>query len=159
MSNRVVFPIFNKEKEIVGFTGRTLFSDWEDREIPKWKHSKDYNAECNLFNIDNAQKHIQESGEAIIVEGPLDVLRLEEAGVHNSVAVLGKSLHNGQMTLLMEIPTFKLRVAFDADKAGKSGAQGVVKRAKCFFDVEIIKLPEGKDAGDLTETEVEEIFK
>lgn len=159
MSNRIVFPIFNIKEEIVGFTGRTLFEDWSDREIPKWKHSKHYNAECNLFNINHAYSYIKNSGDVIIVEGPLDVLRLEEAGVHNSVAVLGKSLHNGQMTMLMEIPTFKLKVAFDADKAGKGGAQSVLKRARCFFDVNIIELPEGKDVGDLTDDEVGEFFK
>ena len=63
------------------------------------------------------------------------------------------------MTLLMEVPTFKIKVAFDADKAGESGARNVIKRARCFFDVEIIKLPEGKDVGDLTRCEVGEIFK
>lgn len=158
MSDRIIFPIHNKIGEIVGFTGRTLLEDWHERGIPKWKHSKDYVSESNLFNILFAQEYIKKNNEAILVEGPLDVLKLEECGVHNSVAVLGKSLHNGQMTLLMGIPTFKLRIAFDADKAGISGAKEVFKKASSFFDVEIIKLPNNKDCGDLNIDEVRSIF-
>lgn len=111
-----------------------------------------------MFNINNAAPFIRETGTAIIVEGPLDVLRLEMYGVRNSVALLGKILHNKQMTLLMSIPCDNLIFALDADAAGRSGAKKAVELAKSFFGVEIARLPEGKDCGDLTKEEVERIF-
>jgi DNA primase len=158
MSDRIIFPIVNIEDEIVGFTGRTLLDDWEAKDIPKWKHSREFTASHNLFNINNAKDHIREAGEAIIVEGPLDVLRLEQAGIHNSVALLGKILHNRQMTLLMGVPTERLKFALDADAAGLSGAKKAVELARSFFGVEIIQLPKGKDCGDLTIDEARRIF-
>jgi 5S rRNA maturation endonuclease (ribonuclease M5) len=158
MSDRLIFPVINIDGEIVGFTGRTLLEDYEDRGIPKWKHSRDYQASNNLFNIHNAAEFIRNTGHVIIVEGPLDVLRLEQNGIHNSVALLGKILHNKQMTLLMGVPCDNIKFALDADTAGRSGAKKAVELAKSFFGVEIVDLPEGKDCGDLTKEEVERIF-
>lgn len=158
MSNRIIFPIQNIKGEIIGFTGRTLLDNWEDLGIPKWKHTKGYISGRNLFNIWFAQDSIRETGEAIIVEGPLDVLRLEEAGVHNSVALLGKELHKRHITLLISVSALKLKIALDADEAGRSGGKRAAKMAKSFFDVEIINLPEGSDAGDLSLDEAREVF-
>jgi len=159
MSDRIVFPIRSIGGGIVGFTGRTLHDDWKARSIPKWLHSRDYDAKHNLFNIDRAKDAITLLGEAIICEGPLDVLRLEDAGVRNSVAVLGKTLYNEQMQILMNVQAFKLRLALDNDAAGISGMHAAVKTAKNFFDVEVVNLPEGRnDIGDLTIEEIREAF-
>ena len=159
MSGRVVFPIRNMRGGIIGFTGRTLYEDWKQRGHPKWLHSRDYDAKNNLFNIDRAADHIRASETAIIVEGPLDVLRLEDAGVRNSVAVLGKNLYNEQMTILMNVPAFKLVLALDNDAAGKHGMAAALKTARGLFDVELLSLPESKnDIGDLTTLEIREIF-
>ncbi len=160
MTDRIIFPIRNKNGEIIGFSGRTIHEDWQKLGIPKWKHSRDYDAANNLFNVDCAINHIKHSGCAIIVEGPLDVLRLEEAGIHNSVAILGKTLHSGQMTLLMSLSAFKLSIALDNDGPGKQGAIKAAKSARVLFDVEIIKLPEDKnDIGDLSIEETKGVFK
>ena len=159
MSNRIVFPIRNMRGDIVGFTGRTLLEDWKFRRIPKWLHSRDYDAKNNLFNIDRAADYIRKKETAIIVEGPLDVLRLEDSGIKNSVAVLGKNLYNEQMTILMNVPAFKLILALDNDAAGKHGMASAVKTARGLFDVEILNLPKDKnDIGDLTTLEIRKLF-
>lgn len=158
MSNRIIFPLLNISNEIVGFTGRTILDDWQERRVPKWRHSNDCDLDGVLFNLNWAQEYIRKKGEVILVEGPLDVLRLEQYGIHNSVGLLGKTLHNGQIGLLLRIPTFKVIVALDADTAGRAGARKISKVASAFFDVEVKELPEGKDCGDLTEDEARELF-
>lgn len=159
MSNRVVIPCVNADGEIVGFTGRTLDNSWEVKGIPKWKHSLGAWVEYNVFNAHFATEHIRESGCAIICEGPLDVLRLEQAGIHNGVAILGKNLHNHQLTALMNLGALKLKFALDNDAAGKIGIKHGLKMARCLFDVEIIELPEHRnDIGDMTVAEIKELF-
>jgi DNA primase len=157
MSNRLIIPIRNLNSQIVGFTGRTLFPNWKNLKVAKWVHSKGFVAAENLFNIDRAAKHIEETGTAIITEGPLDVLRLEHAGIHNSVAIFGRKLYNGQIALLAKCGTQNLEIALDADVAGQSGASSAFNTAKSFFNVSIINLGDG-DVGDLTVREVREIF-
>jgi len=157
MSNRLIIPVRNIDSQIVGFTGRTLFPNWEERKIGKWVHSKGFIKTENLFNIDRAAEHIKATGKAILVEGPLDVLRLEHAGIHNGVAIFGRKLHNGQIALLAKCGTQNLIVALDADSAGKSGAETAFNTAKAFFNVSIIDLKNG-DVGDLTVDKAKEIF-
>ena len=158
MSNRIVFPIRDIKGGIVGFTGRTLFPDWRERGIGKWEHSKGFDKEHNLFNIDRAKPHIQATGKVILCEGPLDVLRLEQAGIHNAVAIFGRKLHNGQMSILFQVAANEIILALDADTAGKTGTEDAFGTAKSFFKVRAIDLGEG-DVGDLPIEKVQELFQ
>jgi DNA primase len=159
MSNRIVVPVCNIQGEIVGFTGRTLNPDWKAQGIPKWKHSLGVWTSHNLFNIHFAAPYIKETGVAIVCEGPLDVLRLEQAGVHNSVAILGKKFHPGQMSILAATGAIKLLDGLDNDAAGKVGSLGIMKTAACLFDIERVKIPEGrKDIGEMSVDEIRSEF-
>lgn len=157
MSNRLIIPIRNLEGYIVGFTGRTLEPNWQVLKIPKWIHSKGFNSAYNLFNIANAAPHIKEQGRVILVEGPLDVLRLEQYNIKNSVALFGRKLHNQQITLLAKLGVDTIYVALDADNAGRSGAENAFNIAKSFFNVHNIDLGTG-DVGDMDKERVMEVF-
>lgn len=157
MSQRVIFPIRNIEGKLVGFSGRTLYSDWKERGIGKWNHSKGFKKEAHLFNIDRAKSYIESTGSVIITEGPLDVLRFEHAGIHNSVAIFGRKLHNRQMTLLMSAGASKLTIALDSDVAGQTGADDAFNNASAFFTVTRTKLPT-KDVGEMSVEDVRKVF-
>ena len=159
MSNRIVVPVTNIDGEIVGFTGRTLDASWKDKKIPKWKHSKGAWVSMNLFNIDNAAPYIEECGAVILVEGPLDVLRFEQAGVHNSVAILGKKFYSEQMTIIAGCGATRIVDALDNDAAGQSGSRGILKTAALLFQIEKAKIPEDrKDVGEMSLEEIREVF-
>lgn len=157
MSNRIIFPIRNIDAQIVGFTGRTLYPDWKERKIGKWVHSKGFVAADNLFNIDRAAEFIKESGTVIIVEGPIDVLRLEQSGVRNSVAIFGRKLHNPQLGILLKTGANKILIALDADIAGKTGAESAFNTAKSYMQVSQVSLESG-DVGDLSVEDVKRLF-
>lgn len=157
MSNRIIVPIRDIDGRIVGFTGRTLYEDWKDRKIGKWEHSLGFPKDINLFNIHKAAKYIAKCGDAIICEGPLDVLRLEQAGIHNGVAIFGRALCNGQIGLLMKAGAKRVIIALDADIAGQSGAAKAQELAKSFFEVEMVQLEKG-DIGILPVEKVRELF-
>lgn len=157
MSNRIIFPVRNVDNEIVGFTGRTILDNWKELKIGKWEHNAGFDKEHSLFNINNAAKHIGETGIAILTEGPLDVLRLEQAGIHNGVAIFGRKLHNGQISMLMSAGANHIIIALDADEAGKTGAESALKIAGAFFKVSIVDLKNG-DVGDLSVEGAREIF-
>lgn len=157
MSNRIIFPIRDIDGNIVGFTGRTIFEDWKERGIGKWEHSANFDKEHNLFNIDKAAPHIEKSGQVIITEGPLDVLRLEQAGIKNSVGIFGRKLHPGQISILISLNVSTIIVALDSDDAGKTGAEDAMKTAGAFFQIKIIDLPQG-DVGNLSIEEARKIF-
>ncbi len=157
MSNRVIFPIRDIDGNIIGFSGRTVTKDFKERGIPKWYHSRGLDKSSTLFNIDRAKGFITETKTAIIVEGPLDVLRLEQAGIHNGVALMGITMSNRQLGLLIESGATHLIIALDNDRAGQSGSKTIAETAKLFFSISYAILPHGKDIGDLNVAEVKGI--
>jgi len=139
MWDRIVIPIRNINGKIVGFSGRKVNYD-PDRDI-KWFHYKkgEFRKGIHLFNLDRVFKGNHNT--YILVEGPLDVLKLEAAGIHNSVAVLGRSITNGQIEVLRKVGAMKILVAFDADKRGSEGTESVLQKlGNNLFDSGIIDL-------------------
>jgi DNA primase len=86
---RVIFPIFNLRKQIVGFGGRVL-----DDSLPKYLNTPETPAFQKgevLYGLHAAYPHIRESGRAVIVEGYM-LFGLGEPRRSQAVATLGTLL-------------------------------------------------------------------
>lgn len=150
MSGRAVVPIYDLDyKYMIGCSGRVM----DDNIKPKWKHSKGFKAEEHLYNIWFAQKYIQKTNEVIIVESPGNVWKLEENGIHNSVATFGAHLTDKQKMMLDISGAMKIIVIMDSDNAGDIARKQIDE--KCFktYNIEHIRLSKN----DVAELSVEEI--
>lgn len=98
--------------------------------------------------------------EVYVCEGIFDCLRL---WCNGKIAVAGFGcLYSEYQTKMLEgLPTRKLVLAFDNDKAGRDGAERIRKAIKNKLITEVI-LPEGrKDIGECTDEEIkglQEVF-
>lgn len=166
MYNRVVVPIYDNEyKYMIGCSGRSIFEKCDcgyfhnpkdscpDKEnawkFSKWKHSANFKSQNCLYNLWFAKKHILESGVAIIVESPGNVWRLEEAGIHNSVAVFGANMTDRQKILLDSSGAMSLVILTDNDEAGRKASQQMEEKCKNTYRIYIPKFS-GKDIGDMS---------
>jgi len=169
MFNRVVVPIYDTDyKFMVGCTGRSIFEQcpkchrWhnpsdncpDDKyknlpEYAKWRHSQGFAGESYLYNFWQAKKHILDSKVAILVESPGNVWRLEEAGIHNSVAMFGVDLSDGQQVLLDTSGALAIIVLTDNDEAGNIARETIRKKCERMYYVHCIK-PTANDVGDMT---------
>ena len=133
---RMVLPVRDEDGMLVGFTGRLV---QEDDSRPKWKHEgKLHNY---LYNMNFAAEPIKQTQTVVLVEGPLKALRLEEAGLHNAVAIWGVNpLSDRQMRLLLESGAFTVAILMDGDEAGQKGALRLKNQLEKYFYVEIINL-------------------
>lgn len=114
---RVIFPILDLRGRVTGFGGRT-----QGDEQPKYLNSSEsflFQKSKILYGLMQAQKHIREKDEAILVEGYFDVVALHGAGIRNVVATCGTALTPEHLQLLKRL-TSRIVVLFDADKAGRS---------------------------------------
>lgn len=149
MWNRAVVPIYDMEhKLMVGCTGRTISG-----EIPKWRHSKGFTAEEHLYNYWYAKDFIKKTGIAILVESPGNVWRLEESGIHNSVALFGSSLKDKQKMLLDISGAMSIITIMDNDEAGKKAAEQIKKKCEKIYNIHNIEI----SYPDLAEMSVEQI--
>jgi DNA primase len=97
-------------------------------------------------------------GTMIIVESPLDVVKLSSLGIAGGVSTFGASISQDQVDLMRRAD--KLIIAFDnprLDQAGKKASKDMLERTKkeglecLFFNYQD---NEAKDIGDLTEEQV-----
>ena len=148
---RIMFPIFDHNGEIVGFTGRLLKNDPESRE-GKYVNSPEtllYNKSKILYGYDKAKTAIREKNECVLVEGQLDVILSQQIGISNTVGVSGTALTPDHMRLISRLAE-KIVIVLDGDEAGfKASARAVMLALAADLDVYVVGLASGKDPADM----------
>jgi 5S rRNA maturation endonuclease (ribonuclease M5) len=176
MFERVVVPIYNHDyKFIVGCSGRSIFDKCEtckfyhspNKDCPnddnkwlfsKWRHSKNFQAQNHLYNFWFAQEHISQTNQVIIVESPGNVWRLEENGIHNSVAIFGSSLSNRQKILLDSSGAMDMIILTDNDEAGQKAAEQIRSKCENTYRIFIPKISKA-DVGEMNSEEIQNEIK
>lgn len=144
---RVMFPIRNHLGKTVAFGGRSIVGGQE----PKYLNSPEndlFQKGKLLYNFDQAKRHIRSSGEAILLEGYMDVISAFQAGVKNTVATLGTTLTESQAKLLRRYVD-TIIICYDSDHAGIEAAfktANLLRQVGC--DVKVSRMDEGMDPDD-----------
>ncbi len=93
----------------------------------------------------------------LLVEGNTDVIAAWQAGFKNTVAVSGTALTPDQVGIIKRY-TNKVKMLFDMDSAGENATKKSIRL--CFekeMEVQIVTLPEGKDAAELAQKDPEKL--
>ncbi|MCQ2354760.1 MAG: DNA primase [Clostridia bacterium] len=139
--NRVIFPIVDTSKNIVGFGGRVM-----DDSKPKYLNTSDtpaFKKSHNLFALNYAKDYCAD--ELILCEGYMDVIALHQAGIQNAVATLGTAITEDHARIIAKY-TKKVIVSYDSDEAGVNAANKAMRiLAKVGVEVRILKMKGAKD--------------
>ncbi len=122
----------------------------------KWKHSFGFKSGNYLYNYWLAKSFINKFGTAIICEGPGDVWSLEQAGIRNSVAILGLNLSSIQRQLLQKAGALTLVFILDNDEAGRNAIQKFKEDLMYFFRLFFITPDNINDIGDMCGEDIKE---
>lgn len=134
IGDRIIFPIRNQRKELIGLAGRAVQTARNSR-VPKYQFSRGFPKSTVLYREDHAFELVRSLAKSnhknihlYLCEGFLDALRFETLGMAG-VAVMGSMLSEHQILLLRalndELPkdaTLTVVVSFDRDEAGLRGA-------------------------------------
>jgi DNA primase len=159
---RIMFPAADSRGRVLGFGARAM----RDNQPPKYLNTSDgelYHKRSVLFGVDLARPAAAKAARMILVEGYTDVLALHQAGLTNSVAIMGTSLTEEQVRELRRIvgawdvttpDRGNLDLCLDADRAGQ---EAMLRAAKLAEDqglrLRVVPLPQGKDPADLVQAE------
>jgi DNA primase len=142
--DRVIFPIFDLSRRIIGFGGRVI-----DDASPKYLNSPEspiYHKSRSLYGVHAARDRCRETGSVYIVEGYFDLLAMHQHGFANSVATLGTSLTVEHVRLLRRGFAKKAYLVFDSDEAGMRAAhRSITIFMNESVDAAILVLPKGHD--------------
>lgn len=114
--NRLMFPIFDRNGNIVGFGARAL-----DDSTPKYINTAQtemFDKRNTLYALNFANAEIRQSGTAVIVEGYMDAIAAHEHGYQNVVASMGTALTENQVSQLRSLAR-EFVLALDPDDAGQ----------------------------------------
>ena len=154
--NRAMFPILDLRGKVVGFGGRGLPTPPGAPDIggetPKYLNSSEsllFQKSKLAYGMFQAQKHIREKDEVILVEGYFDVLALHAGGFQNAVATCGTSLTEDHLALFRKFCT-KVTVLFDGDKAGIAATDRAMELGlKLGVILHGASLPDGLDPDEI----------
>ncbi len=144
LGGRLIFPIRDPYGQPVAFGGRVL----DDDAGPKYINSADtpvYTKGRQLYGLYEGRTELRARGQAVIVEGYMDVVGLHQAGAAVAVAPLGTALTADQARLLRRYVQEAV-LLFDPDPAGQNASwrsAGVFLKEDLF--VRVAQVPEGKD--------------
>ncbi|MEL7099413.1 MAG: toprim domain-containing protein [Pseudomonadota bacterium] len=138
LKGRIVFQVADaragsqddegRSRAILSHLGRSI----DDAE-PKYLFYQGFHKSDELYAQEliwlheDAADQIQETGTIILTEGPFDVAKAVEAGLRNVVGSFGASLSDAQADKLKTMADARgakrVRIAFDRDDAGRTGAE------------------------------------
>lgn len=154
--DRIMFPLQNAQGRTVGYSGRT-YTDQE----PKYLNSPEtpiFQKRRLLYNLDKARRSIRKIDEIMLLEGFMDVIKSDQAGLHQVVATMGTQLSQEHITVVKKL-TNNITLMFDGDSAGQNATlktgQQLLQQG---FNVFVIQLPSGMDPDEYLVKHGEDAF-
>ncbi|HEV3376289.1 MAG TPA: DNA primase [Thermoleophilaceae bacterium] len=143
---RIMFPLTDRRGQVLGFGARAM----REGQGPKYLNTAENEVFVKgrqLFGLHLAHAPATRSGRIVVVEGYTDVLALHQAGIRDSVAIMGTALTSEQAQQLAGTAR-KVVLALDADR---SGQEAMLRAARTVGDAEllVVEMPAGKDPADL----------
>ncbi len=149
---RITFPLCDSRGRVLGFGARAVGADQQ----PKYLNSSEnviFHKGRQLYGADLARSAAAKSGEVILCEGYTDVIALHQAGLRNTVGLMGTALTEGQAAELARMAPV-VTLALDADSAGQ---EAMVRAAKVAagrkLELRVVPLPAGSDPADIVQAE------
>ena len=149
---RITFPIRDARGRAVGFGARSMRPDQK----PKYLNSAEnelFHKSDILYGIDQARPAMAKAGRALVVEGYTDVLALHQAGLIETVGIMGTAITEQQIAQLSATVDTVI-LALDADAAGQKAmlrAQEVAAGRK--LTIRVVAMPAGEDPAEIATAE------
>jgi len=147
---RIMIPIRDARGRVIAFGGRILGPG-----EPKYLNSPDtvlFDKGRTLYNLDRASPASRAARRLIVVEGYMDVIALDRAGIAEVVAPNGTAVTEAQLERMWRLDGQPI-CCFDGDSAGQKAAVRAASRALPHLAPErtlrFVALPSGQDPDDL----------
>ncbi len=145
-SNRITFPIYDFNNNIVGFGGRSI-----NKSKIKYINSQEnvvFKKSQILYGLHQNLEHVRNKKEVYLVEGYMDVIKLYCSDIKNVVSSLGTTLSETQLQKMWNFTDIPF-VCFDGDQAGINASKIISEKVLKFLvpgkSLKFIQIPDNND--------------
>lgn len=135
MYRRIVFPIYNSDAQIIGFSGRKIDDNNDDK--PKWKHlgkKKNWVYPANVPSCQKVREAIEEHQSVYLVESIGDMMSLFEHGVFNVLVTFGLGCSASIISFLSEFSLKAIYLVANNDSSSKKN-NGMIGAVSSLIDL------------------------
>ena len=147
---RLTYPIKDQRGRVIAFSARIVGAG-----EPKYLNSPEtplFDKGRTLFNLDLAGPASRTASRLLVVEGQMDVIALDQAGIGEVVAPLGTAVTDAQLERMWRLEPAPI-FCFDGDSAGQKASIRAATRALPHLAPEktlrFVALPTGQDPDDV----------
>jgi DNA primase len=146
-SERVIYPVHNKDGELIGVKGRYVGKDKSILDRIKYLYLHRCDKSIELWNLHRALPFIKEKGEVIVYESAKSCMIAWQWGVKNTVSIEGNELTPVQIMLLKQLDV-DIVFAFDKDMTEEFIKKFTkqIKSRICQAIIDTLDLLDAKDA-------------
>lgn len=143
----ILIPIFNIKDVLVGSAVRMKVED----KGHKYSYNLGFKRNQVLFGIHK----LRLSYKAIVVEGLFDAIVMHKHGHRDTVALLGTSMSESQVEILLNLGISEIILLLDNDRAGIEATSSIADRLIHHFSVRVpdYGIYKSGDPADMTEKE------
>ncbi|XKM13022.1 DNA primase [Orbaceae bacterium ac157xtp] len=159
--DRIMFPIRDRQGNIIAFGGRALRAD----DKAKYLNSPEtaiFHKGRQLYGLYELQQINRNPNKILVVEGYMDVVSLAQFGINYAVAALGTATTSDHIKLLFRL-TDTVIFCYDGDDAGRKAAwRALTVLLPALVDNKQFKfvfLPQDEDPDSLVRKEGKEAFE
>lgn len=155
--DRIMFPLHNAQGRTVGYSGRTYKN--QEHKYLNSPETPIFQKRRLLYNVDKARRIIRQKNEIILLEGFMDVIKADNAGVKQVVASMGTQISQEHIAFIKKL-TSNVTLLFDGDFAGQEATlktgQHLLEQGLNVF---VIQLPSKMDPDEYITKYGEDAFK
>lgn len=142
--NRIMFPLYDLEGNVVGFSGR-IYNQKSESKYINTKETEIFKKGELLYNYHIAKKEARKEKNIIVVEGFMDVIRLSTIGIVNVVATMGTAVTKYQLNLIQKLAP-NITLMFDGDKAGEKATNAFIELVNGNdSNIKVVRLEDNLD--------------
>lgn len=124
--NRIIFPIANKNGQIVAFSAR-VFKGTSDAKYVNTRETEAFKKSNTLYNFHNVLNETKKVGYIYVLEGFMDVIACYRVNIKSAVGIMGTALTKEHIQLLRYL-NVEIRLCLDLDAPGQDAMVEIIKQ-------------------------------
>lgn len=145
--NRIIFPLYDLNGRVVGFSGRRYDGVKENKYV-NTKGTEIFQKGETLYNYHLAREFVRSKNQVIVMEGFMAVIRSREAGIKNAVGLMGTAMTKEQANLIKRLSD-RVVLCLDGDEPGRKAClDNGSELEKLGCQVSVVELSDGLDPDD-----------